>query len=164
MDASIGIPYDDDTFDLVVCGEVIEHVIDTDKLIDEIKRVLAPGGTMILTTPNLAYGVNRMLLLVGVQPAFTETSLRQNRGRVFKWLGQGGATVGHLKVFTQRALREHIAASGLEIGRIEGYQFIDSGPLSVIDGIFRSITDLAAGFIVVATKPVASRPFLEPER
>jgi 2-polyprenyl-3-methyl-5-hydroxy-6-metoxy-1,4-benzoquinol methylase/glycosyltransferase involved in cell wall biosynthesis len=38
-------------YDVVICTEVIEHSADPDKLIRDIKRVLKPGGTLLLSTP-----------------------------------------------------------------------------------------------------------------
>lgn len=38
--------------DLVFSGECIEHVENTDAYLDEMHRILSPGGTLILTTPN----------------------------------------------------------------------------------------------------------------
>jgi len=41
----------DDGFDAVVCTEVIEHVTDPAALLQTIRRVLAPGGTAVISTP-----------------------------------------------------------------------------------------------------------------
>lgn len=41
----------DTTFDFVVCFETIEHVDDPQKLVDEMQKVLKPGGTIVITTP-----------------------------------------------------------------------------------------------------------------
>jgi SAM-dependent methyltransferase len=46
------LPYDDESFDVVVMLEVYEHVADRKRLIDEIDRVLKPGGCLILSTPH----------------------------------------------------------------------------------------------------------------
>jgi len=40
----------DETFDVVLCTEVLEHIPDPQRAIDEIYRVLAPGGQLLLTT------------------------------------------------------------------------------------------------------------------
>ena len=45
------IPYDDDTFDLVLCNHVLEHIETDDVAIRELARVLKPGGTAILQVP-----------------------------------------------------------------------------------------------------------------
>jgi SAM-dependent methyltransferase len=46
------LPLEDNTFDLVWASEVIEHVADTGRWLSETRRVLAPGGRLLLTTPN----------------------------------------------------------------------------------------------------------------
>ena len=45
------IPFADNHFDAVFSSEVFEHVFDIDELIPEIKRVLKPGGKMLVTVP-----------------------------------------------------------------------------------------------------------------
>jgi SAM-dependent methyltransferase len=45
------LPFDDGAFDLVLCAETVEHVRDVQLLLSEARRVLAPGGTLALTTP-----------------------------------------------------------------------------------------------------------------
>ena len=45
------LPFDDGSFELVLCAETIEHVRDVQLLLSEIRRVLRPGGTLALTTP-----------------------------------------------------------------------------------------------------------------
>jgi SAM-dependent methyltransferase len=47
-----GLPFDDASFDAVYAGEIIEHVEDPMAALAEWNRVLAPGGTLIITTPN----------------------------------------------------------------------------------------------------------------
>lgn len=46
-------PIEPDSVDLVVAIEVIEHVENTGTLLQEVSRVLRPGGCMLLTTPNV---------------------------------------------------------------------------------------------------------------
>ena len=48
------LPFDDNAFDLVWSSEVIEHVADTARWLSEVRRVLAPRGRLLLTTPNHA--------------------------------------------------------------------------------------------------------------
>lgn len=53
-DVGVGesLPYSSQTFDLVVCVDVLEHVADLDKVINEIVRVLKPGGYLAYDTIN----------------------------------------------------------------------------------------------------------------
>ena len=46
------LPFRDHAFDLVVCFEVIEHVMRPASLVDEVRRVLNPSGMLLVSTPN----------------------------------------------------------------------------------------------------------------
>jgi len=58
------LPTPDGSFDVVWASEVIEHVADTARWLSEVRRVLVPGGRLLLTTPN--HG-RLKLLLGGIQ-------------------------------------------------------------------------------------------------
>lgn len=51
-DANLPLPFDDGFFDAVVSLELIEHLDNQIGLVDEIHRVLRPGGMLIISTPN----------------------------------------------------------------------------------------------------------------
>jgi SAM-dependent methyltransferase len=55
------LPLADNAFDFVWASEVIEHVADTAQWLSEVRRVLLPGGRLMLTTPN--HGRLRVLVL-----------------------------------------------------------------------------------------------------
>ena len=46
------LPFDDDSFDMVVCFEVIEHMERQPEALDELKRVMRPGGVLLMSSPN----------------------------------------------------------------------------------------------------------------
>ena len=46
------IPLDSNTINLAVCTEVLEHIVDIDKALLEIHRILTPGGTILVSIPN----------------------------------------------------------------------------------------------------------------
>jgi SAM-dependent methyltransferase len=48
------LPFADDRFELVVCFEVIEYIENPARALDELARVLAPGGLLIISWPNRA--------------------------------------------------------------------------------------------------------------
>lgn len=56
------LPFAGGAFDLVCCFQVLEHLPDPARLLAEARRVLAPGGRLLLTTPN------RAAVLAGLNP------------------------------------------------------------------------------------------------
>lgn len=116
---SPGLPLASGSVDVVIMSELIEHLVDTDSAIEEVHRVLKPGGSLLLSTPNLAAWYNRGLLALGVQPVFSEVSLRSVFGR------PGTQVAGHLHMFTRRALVAFLAAYGLRCVRVTGARYHD---------------------------------------
>jgi ubiquinone/menaquinone biosynthesis C-methylase UbiE len=62
------LPFGDGAFDVVFSSEVIEHVADTARWLSEVRRVLAPRGRLLLTTPS--HG--RLRLLIGGIERYSE--------------------------------------------------------------------------------------------
>lgn len=64
-------PVDDGTYDFAMCCEVLEHMeIDPMHMLSELNRVLRPGGTLLLTTPNITSSRALAKILSGVEPYF----------------------------------------------------------------------------------------------
>ncbi len=61
-------PMPDDSIDVLIANQVIEHLFDLDSFVQEIKRVLKPDGYCIICTENLASWHNIFSLLLGYQP------------------------------------------------------------------------------------------------
>ncbi|CAM5618114.1 SAM-dependent methyltransferase OS=Streptomyces griseomycini OX=66895 GN=FHS37_000655 PE=4 SV=1 [Streptomyces griseomycini] len=142
-----GLPFASASADAVLFSEVVEHLVDPDAALDEIRRVLRPGGHLMLSTPNLAAWYNRVLLAAGVQPVFSEVSLRGIHGR------PGREVVGHLRLYTARALREFVAASGFTVVRLEGAPFHGvPRPLRPLDRLACAAPSLASILLLHARK------------
>jgi SAM-dependent methyltransferase len=114
-----GLPLPDASADVVVMSELIEHLVDTDAAVEEARRILRPGGVLLLSTPNLAAWFNRGLIGLGIQPVFSEVSLRGIYGR------PGHQVVGHLRLFTRRALVDFLTARGFTCERVLGAPYHD---------------------------------------
>jgi 2-polyprenyl-3-methyl-5-hydroxy-6-metoxy-1,4-benzoquinol methylase len=66
LDLNRGLPpFVQAQFAGVVMLEVIEHVVSAELLLQDIYRVLRPGGFLILSTPNFAFWPNRLRILMG---------------------------------------------------------------------------------------------------
>lgn len=102
-------------FDVIFCGEVIEHVFSPDRLLRQLASVTRADGLIVLSTPNLAYWVNRILLPLGVNPLFVENSAERVLGRRLRRLGQGNPTQGHVRLFTHRAMLDLLARERFEV-------------------------------------------------
>ncbi|MCL7426851.1 class I SAM-dependent methyltransferase [Streptomyces sp. YS415] len=147
-----GLPFRSESADAVLFSEVIEHLVDPDAALDEIRRVLRPGGHLMLSTPNLAAWYNRALVLAGVQPVFSEVSLRAIHGR------PGKEVVGHLRLYTARALKEFVAASGFDVVRLAGAPFHGvPRPLRSLDRLACSRPPLASILLLHAQKTPARK-------
>ncbi|GMV18477.1 MAG: hypothetical protein AMXMBFR56_67010 [Polyangiaceae bacterium] len=104
-DASQALPFDAARFDVVYAGELIEHLFDTRAFVAELARVTRPGGTVIVTTPNLAHLPDRLRLLLGRAPSQTQPL------HPFLKL--------HIRPFTAGTLREALGEAGLSLDRLE---------------------------------------------
>lgn len=141
------LPLRDGSVDVIVMSEVIEHLVDTDSAVEAAHRALKPGGSLLLSTPNLAAWYNRGLLALGVQPVFSEVSLRSVYGR------PGSQVAGHLHMFTKRALVEFLSAYGFSCVQVAGARYHDvPGPLRPLDRAFCYWPSAASILLVHARK------------
>ena len=108
------LPFEQGYFDAIFAGEIIEHLVNPDRLLQEAHRTLAADGMLVVTTPNLASWFNRLLLLFGWQPYETGTSFYYEVGRP-NFLRLGSGMGAHLHLYTLRGLRELIVAHKFEI-------------------------------------------------
>ena len=74
-DVTERLPVEDASFDVVVCGELLEHLPFPERTVAEVRRVLRPGGWFVGSVPN-AYRVrNRLVFLLGRPPETDPTHL-----------------------------------------------------------------------------------------
>jgi SAM-dependent methyltransferase len=69
------LPFEDASFDVVVAGELLEHVRDPQRLVGEAARLLRPGGTFVGSVPNAFRLKNRLRFLLGRKPEDDPTHL-----------------------------------------------------------------------------------------
>lgn len=102
------LDFADRTYDAVVCVETLEHVLDPLRALSELRRVLTPGGTLILTYPT----INRTLV---------------KRCR----LGAHTSISEHLTEWSLEELLARCTEAGLVTGKVEGIAF-DFGYLNAL--------------------------------
>ncbi len=95
------LPFRAHTFDLVFFSEVVEHLVSPQDVLKEIHRILKPGGKLVLSTPNSAFWVYRILGLLG----YTLTEIQHKM---------------HLRFFSKRSLIQLVQQSGFQVNHIIG--------------------------------------------
>jgi SAM-dependent methyltransferase len=70
------LPFEDDSFDAVIAGELLEHLRFPDALVAEIGRVLRTGGVLVGSVPNAFRVQSRLRFLRGQPPEDDPTHLR----------------------------------------------------------------------------------------
>jgi SAM-dependent methyltransferase len=138
------LPFRDATFATVIAAEIIEHVFDTQAVLNELARVLRPGGWLALTTPNLVALSGRAQLVLGRSPHNIE-------------FDASPGTAGHIRYFTFETLERLERRAGLEpLGRwtnVAHFSVLGSSEL-----VGRLRPSLGHTLISLAAKPDAHRP------
>ena len=111
---------DDGVFDVVHANQTIEHIIESDLFLREVYRVIKPGGYLVLSTPNLASWHNVVSLLLGWQPFTADVSFEAYVGNPLRGGARGDHRLGHVRLFTYRALRELLQYHGFRVERLVG--------------------------------------------
>jgi ubiquinone/menaquinone biosynthesis C-methylase UbiE len=141
-------PVEDNYFDAVIAGDLIEHLMDTDVFLDELYRVIRPGGFLIITTPNIAWWRNRVRLLMGKVPA--------NIGSVsFNHARDRGVDKKHLRVSVANEWTYLFEQHGLEMVSTLGYHYpkLLRFPASAIDRACTKIPTLSHSCLFLMRKP-----------
>ena len=107
----LNIPYEDDSFDVIIANHVIEHISDERKALSEVRRVLKPGGFAILTT--VVYQEMETTL---ENPAYNTDELR------LKYYGQKD----HVRKYG-RDYPERLKAAGFQVHCIDLLSTLDAG-------------------------------------
>jgi len=146
------LPLPDGCVDLIWAGEIIEHIFSTEQFARELFRVSAPGGRLILSTPNLASWVNRLVLPFGLQPFFTETGVELSNSGNF--LRKDSMPAGHIRTFTLSALKHLLKRCGWEIERAHGASILEQREIKWLDlAISHTCPSMATDLVVVCRRP-----------
>lgn len=159
------LPFADEAFELVSCNMVVEHLKDAEITFRELARVLAPGGRLIIHTPNtLSYVVSAARLAKAVFPRRWMLKLihwaesRQSED-VFPTFYRAN-TMGRLKVLLQEAGLGERSSRYLLNPRPVFWRF---APIAFFElllqraSLWRPLQFLRATLLVVYEKPGASQ-------
>lgn len=103
-------PIKEKTYDLVIAGDVIEHILDTELFLNECNRILNENGYLVISTPNLATFKDRIRFLFGKMP-------RQiNPHHEYLKL--------HIRQFTYSSLKDSLKITGFNMLRFKSNYFV----------------------------------------
>ncbi len=100
-DLNRDMPDLDGPFDVILCADVLEHLVDPATVLRRLNRHLAPQGLVVVSVPNVAHLWIRLLLLSGR----------------FEYGDRGILDRTHLRFFTARSLRRLLDEVGLAVVR-----------------------------------------------
>lgn len=92
-------------FDLIVCNDVIEHMVDYDFFLQSIKSKMKKNGVLIASIPNVRYISNIFYLLIE---------------KDWKYIDYGILDKSHLRFFTQKSIVRIVSSNGWIIEKISG--------------------------------------------
>ncbi len=127
------------TFDVVFAGEIIEHIHDDRRFLERIRAILAPGGVLALTTPNLFFLPNRIVMPFGRMPYFSYEEF-------------------HYHFYSKPVLAALARRCGFEVRRImSSHVLVSTRRNKVLGALCERLGDvfpsLGAHLILFATKP-----------
>ncbi len=91
-------------FNVVIAGDIIEHIFNTDIFLQKLNQLLKNQGNLLITTPNIASLARRGMLMLGKNP-FLEYSTQ---------LPYPEFNVGHIRYYTAANLKLQLERNGFK--------------------------------------------------
>lgn len=117
VDMSKPLPFRDGEFDAVVCLEGVEHMLDPAALIAGLTRVTRPGGTLVISTPNVMNFYSRLHFL------FTGAPCQFNPGEVREVAPHELHDRGHISPLSYYQLRYLFGHFGARVEAVLGDRY-----------------------------------------
>ncbi|MDP9262078.1 MAG: class I SAM-dependent methyltransferase [Actinomycetota bacterium] len=135
---TMDLPLEPGSFDVVLGGDVIEHLRDPAATLARLRPFLRPGGRVVLSTPNVANWAIRLSLLSGR----------------WRYTDRGILDRSHTHLFTRATLAETLEHAGYRVERID-FSVPVPGDSDLLDGVGRAVGRLrpslfAYQFVAVA--------------
>jgi 2-polyprenyl-3-methyl-5-hydroxy-6-metoxy-1,4-benzoquinol methylase len=100
---TMDLPFEEGSFDVVLCGDLIEHLRDPEAFLVRVRPLLRAGGRLVLTTPNVANWAMRLGLLAG-RWRYTERGILDRT---------------HTHLFTRATLVETLERAGYRVVELD---------------------------------------------
>lgn len=107
-------------FDVVTMTDVLEHIVDTDAALRLVRELLRPGGTLVLSLPNVQFYVHVYNLI---------------KRNSWEYVDDGIMDRTHVRFFTTKSAQQTLERNGFKVQRIEG--LITNWPTGLWRVLFR---------------------------
>ncbi len=94
------LPWKEASFDVIICADVLEHLVEPAQVLRRLSRLIASGGWIVISLPNIAHWSARLSLLLGR----------------FRYASCGLFDRGHVRFFTRQTARELLKEAELTLG------------------------------------------------
>jgi ubiquinone/menaquinone biosynthesis C-methylase UbiE len=112
--SAMRLPFADNTFDHIVCSEVLEHLTDDRAAVRELFRVLKPGGNLVITVPSANFP------LTWDPPNWVLKRLTAGRVQLRGERPWSGIWYGHERLYAPEDLRGLLTGAGFGIAEERG--------------------------------------------
>lgn len=114
LDVESGLPFDDAAFDIAICEQVLEHLQNPTKVLQDMARILKPGGLIIAGVPTFAAPVAAARrLLISEKAQRIET--------------------GHPQTFSSNSFAKLIESAGFTVTNVRGFRILSGGLLKPLE-------------------------------
>ncbi len=137
---TLELPFPAGSFDVILCGDLIEHLRDPQRFLERARPLLRDGGRLVLTTPNVANWTVRLGLLFG-RWRYTERGILDRT---------------HTHLFTRKTLVEALGAAGYRVVELDFTVPVPLVGTPAVEGLAHSVARVrpslfAFQFVVAAT-------------
>lgn len=135
-----------DYFDLVVCNDVLEHMVDPFTVLDKLKSKISRRGVVVSSIPNIRYYPVVYALLVHKAWEYEESGILDR---------------SHLRFFTVKSIRNMYERLGYEVIRHEGINRMPERPMiyRLANAILRNkLSDMQWIQFVTVARPISAAP------
>lgn len=135
------------TYDYVLFGDVLEHLLHPEQVLAALLPRLKPGGRVLVSLPNIAFAANRLTHLLGR----------------WDYKDYGILDRTHLRFFTKRSMIALVEGAGLRVVRVDGYvglhqyPWIVREPLRWLGRVWPSLFAIQIVIEAVADVPSGAR-------
>lgn len=101
------LPFEDKSFDIVICKDILEHILQPLEILQDVYRILRDDGFVIVSVPNYLYLSQRLRLLLGKELIWKSFGIDHS-------INYDSWNYMHVRFFTYASFRRFIFCAGFK--------------------------------------------------